>query len=341
MSMSIQSTFKNPFRALVLTGAVAGALLLGPQAVEAKTVLRLTDVSSDKHPNHDAYKAMAERIKERTNGEVTLELFPNSALGTSQEQMEQLQRGAVDLALVSAHQLQTINPRVLLHRAPYVFDGYDHVRSFMTGPGKAWWEKEVADSGFTYIAPFEWGFRQMSNALRPINSPDDLNGMKMRVTNDPMLQTLFRSLGANVVTMNFQEVYMGLATKAIDGQDNPINITYDVKFHEVIDHFALTNHAYTTAILIANNASWNELTDEQKAIFQEEADKAGAIAHEAVKALDKEVLGIFKEAGIKITEPDPAPFRALMKETYEYVDGAAGGQGAMDEFIALVDSARK
>jgi TRAP-type C4-dicarboxylate transport system substrate-binding protein len=180
-----------------------------------------------------------------------------------------------------------------------------------------WIEQQLAAAGFSWIANFEWGFRALSNSRRPVNAPEDVAGLKIRVPPELAIKAAFEALGASTQTVAFQEVYLALANKTVDGQDNPIGTTFAAKFFEVQSHVALTRHIYASMMLAANPRAWkNKLDEPQRRIVVEEATAAGAAARKAVQAQEEDYLRTMQKAGVAITRPDVAPFRARMEPAY-------------------------
>jgi tripartite ATP-independent transporter DctP family solute receptor len=279
--------------------------------------LRLTHPADTTHPVHVEADKMAQRISDRTNGAVKIKLFPNNALGSPVETAQQTRLGAIDMILMNPANIEAISKTIGVINIPYQFDGYEHAHRTLDVTARQWIEQQLAAAGLIWIANFEWGFRALSNSRRPVNTPEDVSGLKIRVPPELAIKAAFEALGANIQTVAFQEVYLALANKTVDGQDNPIGTTFAAKFFEVQSHLALTRHIYASIMFAANPRTWkNRLDEQQRRIITEEATTAGAAARKAVREREEEYLAAMQKAGVAITRPDVAPFRARMDPAY-------------------------
>ena len=303
-------------RSVLQAGA---AIACAPYVMTARAAveLRLTHPADLSHPVHIEAEKMVQRIAERTNGAVKITLFPNNALGSPVETAQQTRLGAIDMILMNPANIEAISKTIGVINIPYQFDDYAHAYRTLDVSARDWIEQQLATAGFTWIANFEWGFRALSNSRRPVNTPDDVAGLKIRVPPELAIKAAFEALGANTQTVAFQEVYLALANKTVDGQDNPIGTTFAAKFFEVQSHIALTKHIYASIMFAANPRTWkNKLDAQQRTIIAEEATTAGAAARKGVQGREEEYIATMQKAGVAITRPDVAPFRAKMDPAY-------------------------
>lgn len=304
-------------RFLALAGAASlGAPFVLTRRAEAAVQLRLTHPADTSHPVHTATEAMVARVAERTGGEVAITLFPNNALGSPTETAQQTRAGAIDMIILNPANIEALSSTIGVVNIPYQFDDYAHAHRTLDETGRAWLAAQLQAAGFTWISNYEWGFRSLSNSRRPVNTPADVEDLKLRVPPELAIKAAFEALGANTQTIAFQEVYLALANKTVDGQDNPIATTYAAKFFEVQSHIALTKHIYATLMLAANPRSWERLSDDQRAVIVEEATAAGREARTAVQANEESYLKKMQEAGVEVTRPAVAPFRERMEPAY-------------------------
>ena len=336
--MRIQAFSKKLVR-LGLTAAMAAALI-GPGAAYAGVVLKLSMSSDETHANTIAARKMADEIAKRTNGEVEIKIFANNALGSPPDTTEQTRLGVIDMAILSPSQLDKYDRAFGVVMIPYQFDGYDHAYRTLDKTAWDWFEQHANGVGFEIIANFEWGFRAVSNSKRPINSPDDMKGLKLRVPPEIQIKAAMDALGADTVTIAFPEVYMALANKVADGQDNPVATDYAQKFYEVQNNIALTKHVYNNMIFVANKKAWaTKLTDEQRKIIVEEGAKYGNMARQMVQDQEATEIADMKKAGVAFTYPEVADFRNLMGPAYAAIKDYVGA-GNWDEWQKLVEAAR-
>lgn len=311
-------------RAVLAAGA---ATLSAANVVPARAAaeLRLTHPADTSHPVHIEAEKMAQRVAQRTNGAVKITLFPNNALGSPVETAQQTRLGAIDMILMNPANIESISKAVGVINIPYQFDSYEHAHKTLDVTARDWLTQQLATAGFAWIANFEWGFRALSNSRRAVNTPADVQGLKLRVPPELAIKAAFEALGASTQTIAFQEVYLALANKAVDGQDNPIGTTFAAKFFEVQSHIALTRHIYTSIMLAANPRAWqNKLDAAQRAIIVEEATVAGAAARKGVRDREEDNIATMQKAGVAITRPDVAPFRDRMGPAYDVLRKSLG-----------------
>jgi len=325
-------------RSALIVGASASlAAFIRPS--RAALEFRLTHPADTSHPVHIEAEKMVQRIAERTNGEVKITIFPNNALGSPVETAQQTKLGAIDFILLNPANIESMSKTIGVINIPYQFDDYDHAHRTLDTTARDWIAKQLKDAGFQWIANFEWGFRALSNSRRPVNTPDDVKGLKIRVPPELAIKAAFEALGANTQTVAFQEVYLALANKTVDGQDNPVATTYAAKFFEVQSHVALTKHIYASIMFAANPRSWGRMSDEQRAIVTEEAMKAGAEARKGVREKEEWYLSEMQKAGVAVTRPAVEPFRERMGPAYEQLKKALGDE-TWNTWAELVKQAR-
>jgi tripartite ATP-independent transporter DctP family solute receptor len=298
-----------------------GALILsltGPGTLSeasAEIKLRLTHSAPISHPNHIAAEKMVQRIKERTKGEVIITIFPNNALGSSFETTDQVRRGIIDLTIVGSDNLDRYPEAkgIALVLAPFQFDDLAHAHTTLDTVAMDFLRKQFAAVNMTLISNYEWGFRSISNSARPVNGPEDVKGLKIRVPPVAVNKNTMEALGAIAAPIAFAELYMALSTKTVDGQENPVSTIWASKFYEVQKYVALTRHIYTMMMFAANTTIWNKLTPEQRQILTEEGLKAAAEARKSAADEEDALIAELKKAGVTVTMPDQAKFRAAVE----------------------------
>lgn len=308
-------------------GAGAALSVCAPfiRTAHAAVELRLTHPADMSHPVHVEAEAMAKRIAERTNNEVKITIFPNNALGSPVEAAQQTRLGAIDMMLLNPANIEALSKTIGVINIPYQFDGYEHAHKTLDTTGRDWIAEQLKAAGFTWIANFEWGFRALSNSRRPVNTPADVEGLRIRVPPELAIKAAFEALGASTQTVAFQEVYLALANNLVDGQDNPVGTTYAAKFFEVQKHIALTKHIYASIMFCANPRMWtSKLNDDQRKIIIEESTKAGQAARTSVRENEEANLAAMEKSGVAITRPDVAPFREKMGPAYDQLRKALG-----------------
>jgi tripartite ATP-independent transporter DctP family solute receptor len=314
---------------------------LGWSAAEAQVVqMRLAHYVDEKHPLHMGAKQFADKVEERTKGQVKITIFPNNALGSPPEAVEQVVLGTLDMCINTQGQFENHVKASATAQIPFIFDDYDHAHRTLDGPAMQWLAPQFEKAGLIYTANWEWGFRNLTNNKRPIMKPEDIKGLKVRVPPEFHLQALFESLGAVVTQIAWPEVYMALAQNVVDGQENPLSAIWYAKFYEVQKHVALTRHAYASAVPIMSTKTWAKLTAEQKQIIKEESKRAGDWVRKALNDEETDLIAKFEKAGLQVTRPDPKPFRAAIASANEKIYKRYG-EDNVKTFLKFVEDARK
>lgn len=316
-------------------------LWAGAGAPEAQVLqLRFGHFVDESHPGHLAAKQFAARVEERTQGQVKISIFPNNTLGSPPEQAEQIRLGVLDMGVPTSGQLDKYVKAFGVVMTPFAYDDYDHAHRVLDGPAWSWLAPLAEKQGFVMLSNWEYGFRNLTNNRRPINTPEDVRGLKIRVPPEIQLQAAMEALGAVVTKIAFPEVYMALAQKVVDGEENPIPIVYFMKFYEVQKYLALTHHVYNNMIHVISAKTWAKLTPEQKTIFKEESQRAGEYMRKAIVDQEGDLVAKMEKAGVVVTRPALAPFRAAMRPAYKRI-GEYAGEENMQKFMKMVEDTRK
>lgn len=289
--------------------------------------LKLGHVATTDEPYHKASEKFAELVKQYTDGNVIVEIYPNSLLGGQRELIEGLQLGMVDITLTTAAVLSNFLPKTQVIELPFMFRGRDHVYSVVDGPlAKEIYAGDEAKK-LKVLDTWENGFRNITNSVRPITKPEDLKGIKIRVMENKMYIEMFKALGANPTPMARGEVFTALQTKTVDAQENPMGQIYTSRFYEVQKYLTLTGHTYSPEVVVFSLATWKKLPVK----YQEAIKRASAEAKKFDRTLsaqsDKEFIKKSKEKGMIVTELTPAqiiPFQTKMHKVWEMYSGVIG-----------------
>ena len=245
----------------------------------------------------------ARRASERLPGGWEIVTYGSSQLGGDELLLQKIKLGTVDFALPSTIMSSQVDAFGLFEM-PYLVRDRRHMKSI---------EKDVVwpdlaplakDAGYQILAIWENGFRHVTNSLKPVETPDDLEGVKLRTPSGVWRLKLFQALGANPTPMALSEVFIGLQTGVIDGQENPLAQIWGSKFYEVQDYLSLTGHVYTPAYLVVSPSRWGALPTEIQSILQEEARATQAYVYETATRLDAELVGQIREEGVRVNQPD-------------------------------------
>jgi tripartite ATP-independent transporter DctP family solute receptor len=330
---------KTGMRFAVVVG-LALALGLWAGGAQAQMTMKFAHFADEGHPGHLAAKQFSAAVEQRTNGQIKVQIFPNNVLGAPPEQAEQVKLGVTDMGLPTQGQFDKWIKAFGVVMLPFAYDDWDHVHRTLDGPCFDWFKQLAEKEGFILLSNWEYGFRNLTNNKRPINTPEDVKGLKIRVPPEMQMTAAFQAMGAVTATIAFPEVYMALAQGVADGQENPISVIYFMKFYEVQKHLAVTRHIYNNMIHTISAKTWAKLTPEQKTIFQEESKKAGAWMRQQVVAQEEDLIKKMQAAGTQVTRPNLALFRAAMTPAYDKISAYAGPENAK-RFLEYVEAARK
>src|SRR5271166_5332807 len=263
--------------------------------------LRFAHFAAEDHPANIAAKQFARNIETRTGGEIKINIYPNNALGGPPEQAQQIKLGTIDMGLPTQGQLDKYDTAFAAVMLPFVFDNPAHVFRVLDGPAMAWLTPLAEKQGFVLLRNWEYGFRNVTNSVRPIHVPDDVKGLKLRTPPELQIQASMEALGAVVQTIAFPELYLALAQRVVDGEENPIAVIYYNKFYEVQKHLAITRHIYNNMIHAVGAATWKKLTEEQQAMFREESAASGDLMRKLVGDDEADQITKLEAAGMAIT----------------------------------------
>jgi tripartite ATP-independent transporter DctP family solute receptor len=330
-------------RRTVLKAGVTGAALSvsAPYASSraAPLTMRFAHFGAEDHPSNVAAKQFAERVASRTDGEIKINIFPNNVLGGPPEQAQQIKLGTIDMGLPTQGQLDKYDTAFAAVMLPFIWDSPQHAFRVLDGPAMAWLAPLAEKQGFILLHNWEYGFRNVTNNVRPINAPGDVKGLKLRAPPELQIQASMEALGATVQAIAFPELYLALSQKVVDGEENPIAVIYFNKFYEVQKHLAVTRHIYNNMIHTVSAAAWARLTPGQQAIFREESASAGEFMRKLIADQEDEQIKRIEAAGMAVTRPDLAPFRAMMGPAYERIAAYAGADN-VKKFREMADQGR-
>ncbi|MEZ9526367.1 sialic acid TRAP transporter substrate-binding protein SiaP [Enterovibrio norvegicus] len=242
----------------------------------------------------------------------------NASLFKQGTELEAIARGNLDMAMASAQELAEFIPEFSIFSAGYMHRDADHQVAVFNADFMDPLKEQVEDTlGVKLLTVIYLGRRQLNlRTDQEVKTPADLAGVKLRMPGSDSWQFLGKALGANPTPMAFTEVYTGLQTGAVDGQDNPLPTDKDAKFYEVTKQIVLTSHLVDLNYLAISKKVWDKLTPEQQAKLQKAADDAAAFGRKNQLALEGELVDFFVEKGLKVYEPDLNAFRTHVQNAY-------------------------
>ena len=274
------------------------------------------------------------RANEKLGDRARVLVFGSSQLGSDEVMLQKLKLGTLELALPSTV-MSTAVAAFGLFEMPYLVQDRTqmaHIEQAVIWPTLA---PQAEAAGYHILAVWENGFRHITNNRRPIVTPADLRGIKLRVPTGEWRIRMFQALGANPSPMPLSEVFVALQTGVMDGQENPFAQVYTSKLHEVQRYLSLTGHVYTPAYVTAGAAAWQRLPEDVRRVLEETARTMQGYVYEAAARLDQGLLEQLRTSGIQVNEPDRAAFRAASRRIYEEFAGAVpGGRALIDSAAA-------
>ena len=337
--MNMKQRIISRFRSLLILVLMAFLCCAWTSSAFAAIELKLSHFGNDTHPSHIAAMQFAKNVEKRTNGEVTIALYPNNELGSPPEVLEQVIMGVVDMSLSGQDQLAKHIKLFDTVSIPFSLSGYDHADRVLDGPFKEWAAPEVEKIGLVYLSSWEWGFRQLTNSRHPIMSPADLKGLKIRTPPAMTYQAAMDALGANVQTIAFSELVMAMRQGVVDGQENPFGVIYNLKLYESQKYISVINYLYSSMCHVVSKDSWNRLNTEQQQIIREESDSARLLMRKLARAEELEQIADMRAKGIQIDEPDLAPFKAMMGPAYDKIKKNVGEEN-FNKWLKMTDELR-
>ena len=288
-------------------------------AADVKLTWSSISVPGDAHT--EAMKVFKEEVESLSAGHITVDLYIAGAIYTQEGELAAVREGTLDMAYYSASWLAEFVPYLSMIGAVYTFSGFKHMDRVLNGEiGKAIFEDVAQKTGIRPLGAFYLGTRQLNlvEKIGEVRTPQDLKGVKLRTPASPAWIALGKALGGNPTPMSFGEVYMGLKTGAIDGQDNPLPTDKNAKFYEVTKYIVLTDHVVNSVWPSINEKKWQSLSDIDKLIIRKAIEKARKFCAETNLKAESELCDFFREQGLIIIEdPDKEAFAEYAKWSYQ------------------------
>lgn len=319
-------------RALMVGGLMLASLL--PTMAQDKPVLRFSAVFSEA----DIRAEMMSMLSAQVADDYTIETYLGGNLFKQGTELVALQRGNLEMGNIAPQDISNQIPAWSVLTSAYLFRDADHLRTFFDSDVGAEFKKMAEDQlGIHIIGPTYFGARHVGLiSEKKINTPADLAGVKLRMPGGDAWQFLGSSIGANPTPMAYAEVYTGLQTGAIDGQDNPLPNVENMKFYEVMKQIALTSHLVGFDLLVISKSSWDAMSPEQQTKFEEAAKAAIDFSQNEHVAREAELAERFRSAGLDVYEPDLAAFRSFAQQKYLESDLAKDWpEGVVERINAL------
>ncbi len=270
--------------------------------------------------NHSVHKAMLELgkdLKQRSGGKMTLEIYPNQQLGTERECLELLQIGSLDMTKVSVGVMENFAPKMKVFGIPFLFRDKAHSFKVLDGPVG----KKILDDGEKYwlkgLAYYDAGSRSFYTKEKPINVPEDLKGLKIRVMESVTAINMVKDFGGSPTPISWGELYTSLQQGVVDGAENNPPSFYLSRHYEVCKYYSLDEHTVLPDVLVIGTQLWDNLSPQEKKWLQESVDKSVVYQRKLWAEAEAEAIEEVKKAGVTIINPDKTLFKEKIKDIYQ------------------------
>ncbi|MFM5861589.1 TRAP transporter substrate-binding protein [Aeromonas veronii] len=310
----------TPKKALkVLFGAL---LMLGVTQAQAATILKLSHNHTRDHAVHKSMQEMAKEVKKETHGEVVIRIYPDAQLGSQRESMELMQNGALDMVKSNAAELEAFGAAYSVFNLPYLFRDKAHLFKVEEGEVGSEILASTADSGFVGLAYYDAGARSMY-ANKPISSPDDLKGMKIRVQPSPSAIAMVKALGGNPTPLAYGELYTALQQGVVDAAENNIPSFSLSRHSEIAKYFSLDEHAMVPDVLVVSTKTLAKLTPEQQEILFKAARNSTELMKELWDASERQERIAAEKSGVTFVEVNKEPFIKAVQPMYDDIKASS------------------
>ncbi|SHI27584.1 TRAP transporter substrate-binding protein [Pollutimonas bauzanensis] len=306
---------KSKLAALLGCAALAMSLQAAP-AGAAPMKLRLGHVFAINSPVDQASQDFARLVKERTQGEVEITVFPNSQIGGDESLARDLSRGSLDLAFINPGSLSGLDPLLDIHYLPYIVTSFDEADKIFYNPNgilQKTLRETLTKHRMQTLGFFELEFRAVTNSKHAVEKQADLRGLKLRVPGSAGIRDFFIAAGAQAVAMPFPELFTALQQGTVDGQDNGASITHNSRLFEAQKFMTETNHVYAMGAIAASQRTWGKFDDAQRKILQDTANEVAANEIAVNRKLNAEYMGKIAAGGVKVSKLSPEALAEFRK----------------------------
>ncbi|MFC4714413.1 TRAP transporter substrate-binding protein [Planococcus dechangensis] len=274
------------------------------------------------HPYHLGFLEMAENVEERTDGRVTIEVFANSEIGAERELTEGMGLGTVDLVVSSTAPVTNFVPELEVLDVPFLFNDRESAVEILEGEIGDELFTKLEENGIIGLSWGENGYRHITNAERPINTPEDLQGLKIRTQENEIHLAAFEALGAQPTPMAWTEAITALQQGVVDAQENPAIVADQFSLYDANQQYmSLTGHVYSVAIYMMSQQTYDQLPEDLRDIVMEEGQKVGSMERDLIVEMEQESLQNLKDEGVEIIEDiDTAPFQEAVRPVYDQIE---------------------
>lgn len=323
-------------RRTMIAAAAALAVSAPAALAQAPIQFRISTAGAEQDWLARSLYQFKENVEKDLPGQIAISVHPNSSLFRQGTELPAIQRGNLEMSTMTTFEIEQQLPEYGIFSAGYVFRDYDHMRKVMDGPiGKEYIAAVASKMGIQIIDFIYLGTRQVNlRQYRDVKTPADLAGIKLRMPPGAGWTALGRGLGVTPTPMAMPEVYLAMKSGAIDGQENPLALARYNNLHEVSQQFVLTNHLVQPVAFAVAKPVWDKFTPAQQAVLRKHARMAAEFNDKGRLQDEKELVAFFEKAGLKVTKPDLAAFKASVDKQYAEAGLSQKWQAGLAERIA-------
>lgn len=280
-------------------------------------ILKAADNQPDDYPTTMGLKYMAKVLEEKSQGRIKMQVYGGAQLGGEKETIEMTQMGTIAIDRVNVAPMASFNPKMGVFSMPFLFRDADHLWKVLEGPIGKEMAKQLESSNLIGLAYYDSGARSFYTKSKPINSPEEAKGQKIRVQQSKIFVDTVNALGASATPMGYGEVYSGLQTGIIDGAENNPPSLWAMKHYEVCKYFALDEHSMVPEILIMSKKVWDTLSPEDQKLIMEAAAESSVYQKKLWADYTAKALSDLQAKGVVISKPDKEAFRKAVAPLYD------------------------
>jgi TRAP-type transport system periplasmic protein len=324
-------------RAFLATSSIAAGAIAAPTVLRAQaTVIRWGESLPSAHPQVQMAERIAKNVKEKTNGRIDVQVFPNGQLGTNNQLIESVTSGAIQLTTDGAGQLAAFLPQISVIEAPYLWRDAAHLAKAAVSPIFAKMNTDlIAKRGMTLLNVTYYGKRHLTSGSKAVKSPADMAGFKLRVPGVDVFRAMAEAWGARATPIAISELYLALSQGAVDGQENPLPTIQSNKFYEVQKYLVLTEHIITPRIIIANQAFLKGLPAPDQDLLRAAFDAGAKWQDTELLSQEAALVGTLKSAGMTVIEVNVAEWKKPVLDRVPKQFEERWGKGTFDALAAI------
>ena len=305
-----------------------------PPTSPQKIILKVAQNSNVNHPYQKGLEKFKEVLEKESGGQIEVQIFPNGQLGNEEQEAVGVKFGILDATIVSSGNLAPFVPEIDLFNLPFIFRDLDHFYRVLDGPVGQWMGRIIEKRlDCIFLGYCSFGIRNTWNSKKPVHTPDDLKGLKIRVMSSPILLSAFDTLGAQATTMSWNELYSALQQGVLDGAECSMSDLYLEKFYEVTKYVSLTQHLIGAAVMIFSQKRYETLPPPWQTAVLKAGHEAVLTARQAEEEMSNQAFQELKKRGLQFFEVDTQQFRAKAVSIYKKYAPKLGGMELINQII--------